>query len=692
LAQAVKIRSGRIWAVLLVFFILSGAAFGLPPLPDRAKIAVPASYEALNAKIGQTGSVRLIVKVDAPFKPMARPDSPDSKVQMKGIEVAQDAILSALAKFNPKAFHKYSYTPYLFVEVDGPALNALLALSRVLEVHEDVPEFPTLDVSVPLIGAPSLWNLYGPGQGFDGTGVAVAVLDTGVDKNHPFLSGAVVSEACYSTTDPANFAQSICPGGVTESIAPGSAMPYTSGLCTPAPPGFPGEGDCDHGTHVAGIIAGRQGVATSPPTVLPGGVAPGASIIAIQVFSNIGGMIGAYPSDIIKGLERVYALRSMYTISSVNMSLGSTATYPDNCDTDTRKPIIDNLKTAGTATVISSGNYGAGAQGSCGSISAPACISSAVSVGATDDSDNVASFSNSATFMSLFAPGVNIMSSVPPTDPPGVPEYPYVNKSGTSMAAPHVAGAWALLKQAKPGESVDQVLTAFASTGPSVTDTTKCPAVTKKRIKLDGADGAFNFLGTGPSAETTAATNLTQTSATLNGIVNANNVSTTVTFEYGTTTFYEIGTVTATQSPVSGIALTQVNQDIAGLTQETLYHYRVVAQNASGTSYGDDMAFTACSPGAAKIVTTYNTIQEAINAADLGGVDAVIKVKAGEFPEDLSLLGAETVTLDGGYDCAFIVKTGFTTIGVPGVTSRSITIGGLGGGPGSVVLEKIVVY
>lgn len=451
----------RLSGVILVLLLASASvAFG-QTAPASGKVGSPGGYEALAAKIGQRGAVRLLVRVDTAFQPMASPSSAASLQQMSRIASTQDVVLASLATFKLKEVHKYSYVPYLFLDVDEPALQAILALPLVLDVHEDIPVPPVLDLSVPRIGAPSVWDM-----GVQGAGIAVAVLDTGVDKNHPFLNGSVVSEACYSTNYAPQKASSVCPGGVTDTVATNSALPY-GGNC-PA-------GECDHGTHVSGIIAGRQGVAGSPGP----GVAPLASIIAIQVFSRFDDPVAcspyascvmSYSSDQIKGLERVYALRTTYDVASVNMSLGG-GRYTSNCDSDPLKPIIDNLKAAGIATVIASGN-----NGYCGSISAPACISSAVSVGATTDSDTVASYSNSAGFMSLLAPGSSIKSSVPGGG--------YASWNGTSMATPHVAGAWALMKQAKPAANVDQILASFTTTGLSVTDTGKCSSVAKKRINV----------------------------------------------------------------------------------------------------------------------------------------------------------------------------------------------------------------
>jgi phosphodiesterase/alkaline phosphatase D-like protein len=131
-----------------------------------------------------------------------------------------------------------------------------------------------------------------------------------------------------------------------------------------------------------------------------------------------------------------------------------------------------------------------------------------------------------------------------------------------------------------------------------------------------GADMTFTTSGAPPSADTNAATAVTTSGATLNGTVNANNDSTTVTFEYGLTTAYGT-TVTADQSPVTGGINTAVNRTITGLTNNTTYHYRVVAQNSSGTTYGADMTFfTGTAP---PTVTTGSATNIGYNSATLNG-------------------------------------------------------------------------
>jgi hypothetical protein len=128
-------------------------------------------------------------------------------------------------------------------------------------------------------------------------------------------------------------------------------------------------------------------------------------------------------------------------------------------------------------------------------------------------------------------------------------------------------------------------------------------------------DLTFITLGSAPLGITQAPTNISTTGATLNGTVNANYLSTTVTFEYGTNIDYG-STAIATQSPVSGNNITNVNVNISGLSLGTIYHYRIKAVNTIGTTYGSDLIFTTVN-FPTLITTAINNVT--INSAYSGG-------------------------------------------------------------------------
>jgi hypothetical protein len=139
-----------------------------------------------------------------------------------------------------------------------------------------------------------------------------------------------------------------------------------------------------------------------------------------------------------------------------------------------------------------------------------------------------------------------------------------------------------------------------------------------------GDDIIFTTLGQAPTATTQPATNISTTVVTVNGFVNANDLSTTLTFEYGSTTSYG-STIKASQSPVTGNSLTGVSADIPDLTPLTTYHFRVKAENSLGTDFGDDVTFTTMglqapivtTLTATDISTTAATINGTVNANDL---------------------------------------------------------------------------
>ncbi|MEK8018703.1 MAG: FG-GAP-like repeat-containing protein, partial [Candidatus Parabeggiatoa sp.] len=159
----------------------------------------------------------------------------------------------------------------------------------------------------------------------------------------------------------------------------------------------------------------------------------------------------------IAALDWLHANRETFGVplAAINMSVGGKKSHSQPCDEDARAKIIQNPDSVGIATIISAGNNGY-ADG----ISAPACISKAISVGATDKDNKLWPQSNRAGILDLLAPGVGIESALP-GDLMGA-------KDGTSMAAPHVAGAWAILKAANPQASVAEILGKLKNTGQDV--------------------------------------------------------------------------------------------------------------------------------------------------------------------------------------------------------------------------------
>ncbi|WP_026257438.1 S8 family peptidase [Actinopolymorpha alba] len=268
--------------------------------------------------------------------------------------------------------------------------------------------------SVPQIGAPAAWQ-----AGFDGTGVTVAVLDTGIDAAHPDLAGKVVGSRDFTGTGS---------GTVKD-----------------------GHG---HGTHVASTIAGSGAAAGGARK----GVAPGARLLVGKALDDSG---SGQNSWLIDAME--WAATSGADI--VSMSLSSEATD----GSDPLSQAVNNLTAStGTLFVAAAGNQGPSDQ----TVRNPGTADAALTVGAVDKSDQLADFSSRGPRLGdyaikpdITAPGVAIVAARADGTTMGTPvDARYTTASGTSMATPHVAGAAAILLQQHPDWDPGQLKSALVST------------------------------------------------------------------------------------------------------------------------------------------------------------------------------------------------------------------------------------
>jgi serine protease AprX len=288
----------------------------------------------------------------------------------------------------------YSLLPMVALELSAADARLLAESDETEQMWLDLPVHICLDASAPLIGAPQVWA-----AGLRGQGLVVAVVDTGVDSSHPDLLGRVTL-----TRD------------------------------------FSGQGFVDnhgHGTHVAGIIAGNGAASNGVYT----GIAPEATLMAAKVLRGDG---SGNMSDVMAGVDWA-ALNGAHVI---NLSLGA----DENGDgSDALSQICDAAVARGVVVCVACGNAGPGP----GTVGTPGCARDVITVGASDQSDHVASFSSRGPTTDnrvkpdLCFPGVAIAACRAAGTSMGqtIDQY-YTAASGTSMATPHCAGACALLLQA----------------------------------------------------------------------------------------------------------------------------------------------------------------------------------------------------------------------------------------------------
>lgn len=445
-----------------------GAKLGEPV--EEAAVVIPApppttdaTWDELTGKADAEGNVAVIVSLKTRTQPEGLLSSAARADQRQRIRSTERTVLR-LVSGEASNVERFEAVPVMALEATPEALadlrNSPVVASVVEDVRIPIPPWPALsDDAIPAVASLSdWWDLDQAGvqraweAGYDGRGQAVAILDSGVQSDHPGLAGKVVAEACFSSGGN-------CPNGKTEQLGDGAAAP-----CAFAPI------NCAHGTHVAHTAAGKYGVARE------------AQILAVQVFSRAdaaecqaAGLVNVQVcalssiSDQLSALEYIYNARESFRIAAVNLSLGG-GQFFDYCD---EQPALDRqawgfaawantLRSVGIATVVSSGNNGYPT-----AIGSPACNSPVISVGATTiagGSDAVAEFSNSARMLNLLAPGVHICSAVPGS------LWECEGWQGTSMAAPHVTGALAVLRQLQPSVTVPTAQNVLSVSGAAVRD------------------------------------------------------------------------------------------------------------------------------------------------------------------------------------------------------------------------------
>lgn len=428
-------------AVAILGLLLGAAAAAAQPAGDRVE---PRLRQALETASQEWVRVGVTLRRDDLPAPGA--------AQRARVAERQGRVLGALPAGSFRLGRRYQSLPGMAGWARRAAVEALERHPEVRSVYLDGVVKPTLAQGTALIGADQVHAF-----GLTGAGLNVAVIDSGVDTDHPDLVDDLVAQQCFCDNHPSPV-RGCCPDGDDDQSGPGAA-----------------EDTDGHGTYVSGIIS-------SGGVVAPVGVAPGAGIVAMRVF----GPNGASFSDIAAALDWVLINRNAFAdpIRIVNMSLGDgiERNNPSQtpCSNSNTAIAIDALHAVGIAVFVSSGN-----EGFDDGISFPACSPNAISVGGVYDTslpsvswggpgactdtnvspDDFVCHTNSDEILDLLAPDFATTTS-------GLGGGVRHSFGGTSASAPYAAAQAALLLEADPSLTPNQIRTALASSGPSVSHPT----------------------------------------------------------------------------------------------------------------------------------------------------------------------------------------------------------------------------
>lgn len=430
---------------------LVGLLAGLMLLPTAFAQSQHVLSPAAMAIARDQGQARVVVMLktsgerDAPSPRTARVQA----ARIAQVRDATDAVLRSLPGSDWRLQRRFSLVPALVLDADPRALQALAGNPQVMRIDLDVGGSANAvapDESSVLNKVSGLQVL-----GLDGRGMKVAVIDSGVDTDHPDLRSRLVDQACFCS--PGNSGSGgCCPNNTATQFGSGAA-----------------EDNNGHGTNVAGIIVGEG-------TQAPRGALPAAGLVAVKVLDANNRF--CCTSDVVAAMDWVASHHP--DVGAVNLSVGTDALFAGDCDATTAwtqalSAAIDALQGNGAVVAVSSGNDGSLTQ-----MAAPACIRKALSVAATwDYSGGVVTFlgctesstapmqptcfSDRSATTDLFAAGAFVTST---GNNGHTSTY-----GGTSQAAPMAAACALALKQAAPAATVAQRMDAMTLSTTRLNDT-----------------------------------------------------------------------------------------------------------------------------------------------------------------------------------------------------------------------------